>query len=166
MSELAQFMSDAFGDTVWTPDVPLLESQEDWYVFVYGSRRGKASSYFTGIDSDAEFTGISWTKSDVYSILNVEDGTYNYTLADVLGTNRILGEVWKVPTEMLMELDGEEQNQLVTKRIPIPVRVGGIQDISAWIYIADRKYLTNSNLLISKMTSCTYIGTDRYLEIH
>lgn len=166
MEDFSIFINDSIAESAWTPDVPVVESQDHWYVFVYGSKRGKSSAYFTYNDSDAEFIGIGWTKSSVYSILNIQDGKSEYQLADVLGTERILGEVWKIPTEMLYDLDSDELNQLVTRRLPIPVVVNGRIDISAWIYTTDRKYLLNGGLRISKHTGCTYYGDQKFLEIH
>lgn len=165
MEDFSTFINDAIAESAWTPDVPIVESQDDWYVFVYGSKRGKSSGYFTNNDSDAEFIGIGWTKSRVYSILNIQDGKHEYQLADVLGTDRILGEIWKISTEMLYDLDSDELNQLVSRRLPIPVTVNGHQDITAWIYTTDRKYLLNGGIRISKHTACTYFGDQRFLEI-
>lgn len=165
MDNFAAFINGAISESLWTPDVPVIESQDDWYVFVYNNRRGKSSGYFTHIDSDAEFVGIGWTKSNVYSILNVEDSTRTYQLADVTGTDRILGEVWKVPSEMLLDLDSLECNQLVSRRIPVPIIVRGSQEITAWIYTTRRSYLIEGGIRTSKHTACTYINNERFLEI-
>lgn len=166
MNEFQSFIADAITDAGWTPDVPVLETRESWPVFIYGARRGKSSSYFLHDSSEAEFVSIAWTKSDVYSILNIETPKRIYQLSTVQGNDRILGEVWDVPTEQLYDLDSDERNLLITKRILIPVVISGAKTISAWHYIAHPKYLLNGNCKISKYTGCTYYGSQKFLEIH
>lgn len=166
MEHVSTFIADALAENAWTPDIPVVESQEHWYVFAYGNLRGKSSSFFTNNDSDAEFVGIGWTKSAVYSILNIQDSRNERTIADIIGTDRILGEVWKAPTEMLLDLDVDELHQLVTRRLSVPIIVNGHQEINAWIYVVDRKYLINGGLKISKYTGKTYYGSASFLEIH
>jgi len=166
MSDFSDFIADCRAENGWTPDVPLLDTQDDWYVFVYGKRRGKSSAYFTHANSEAEFVSIAWTKSDIYSILNIQDGDSELKLATLNGTDRILGEVWKVPTEKLIELDGDERNIMLTERIRVPVCIGARGVVSAWIYLAHRSYLLEGGLKISKYTGCTYFGSQKFLEIH
>lgn len=166
MNELSYFISDAIASNVWTDDVPVLDTQDHWYVFTYGKRRGKSSAYFTHANSECEFVSIGWTKSDIYSILNIQDGKSEYQLANPMGTDRILGEVWKVSTDKLLYLDGDERNLLITRRLHIPVVIGSQGTVDAWIYLANPKYLLEGGITVSKYTGCTYFGSQRFLEIH
>lgn len=166
MNSFQQFVADALANTGWTPDVPRLETQDEWFVFTYANRRGKSSAYFTNEDSDAEFISIGWTKSNIYSILNIQDGDNKFHLANLQGTDRILGEVWKIPTDMLIELDGEERNQLRTKRIFAPISISKGRTVDAWIYTAHPKYLLTGGVKISKYTGYTWYGSEnKYLEV-
>jgi gamma-glutamylcyclotransferase (GGCT)/AIG2-like uncharacterized protein YtfP len=166
MDDFQQFVADALANTGWSNDVPLLESQEEWFVFTYSSNRGKVSSYFTHPDSDAQFVSIGWTRSNIYSILKVEDGSKTNYLATLQGTDRILGEVWKIPTGTLLELDCDERNLLQTKRIRIPVSISQGQTVDAWIYTAHPKYLLDGGVRVSKYTGYTWYGSDtKFLEV-
>lgn len=166
MSSVNEFISDAIAENGWTPDVPHLDTQDHWYVFVYNKRRGKSSGYFTHAASNAEFVSIAWTNSSIYSILNIQDGKNDYQLATPKGNDRILGEVWKLPTERLLLLDGDERNLLATERVEIPVVIGSRGIVKAWVYLVEPRYLLQGGLKISKHTACTYIGTQRFIEIH
>lgn len=166
MSDFADFISDAIAYNGWTPDVPHLDTQDDWYIFTYNNRRGKKTGYFTYEGSEAEFVSIGWTNSAIYSILNIQDGKTEYQLSSPLGTDRILGEVWKVPTEKIFTLDGDERNLLITKRMMIPVNIGSRGVINAWIYNANSKYLLTGGIKVNKYTGCTYFGAQKFLEIH
>lgn len=161
-----KYLEDALSYNGYTPDVPELETQEAWPVFTYADRRGKSSAYFTHVDSECKFLGIGWTKSAIYNILTIEDGDKSYKLAHPAGADRILGELWMVHTEDLLELDSDEKNLLVTKRLKVPIVLPKHGVINAWMYITARDYLLHSRLKISKHTGCTYIGTSRFLEIH
>lgn len=165
MEKFSTFIADSLSEAIWTPDMPVIESQDDWYVFVYGDRKGKTSGYFTNGDSEAEFVGIGWTKSSLYSILNIETKDTTYRLADIIGTNQIIGEVWKVPSDMLLDLDSEELNQYVSKRLPIPIIVNGNQEILAWSYLANKKYLINGGIRVSRLNTYCYTGGKSYLEV-
>lgn len=166
MSDFSEFIGDAIVTSGWTSDVPLLETQDYWYVFVYGKRRGKSSAYFTHQDSEAVFISTAWTKSKIYSILNIQDGKSSHQLANTSGIDRILGELWKVPTDMLYDLDGDERNLLLTDRLQIPVVTSGGTEVKAWLYLINRKYLITGNLKIEKHTGVTYIGSERFTEIN
>ncbi len=165
MTRLSEFISDAIANNGWTHDVPHLDTQDHWYVFVYGKRRGKSTSYFTHDESNAEFVSIGWTKSAIYSILNIEDGKSEYQLSNPLGGERILGEVWKVPTERMLILDGDERNLLITKRMSIPVVIGARGVVDAFIYNAHPKYLLTGGIKVSSVKTFTYFGNDRFLEL-
>lgn len=166
MNEFQEFIADSITETGWTPDIPLLDTQDEWYVFVYGDRRGKKSGFFTHVDSDAQFMSIGWTKSTIYDILTVQDGNKTVHLANTSGLDRILGEVWRVPTDMLIDLDAEERHLLHTQRVTIPIVISGGVVVSAWIYLIDKSYLVSGGKSISKYTGVTYIGPQRFLEIH
>lgn len=161
-----RFIADGLAVNAWTPDVPLIESQDIWPVFMYNNnKRGRFSSYFTHTDSDAHYFGIGWTNSKVYSILNVEKGEKSFQLATISGTDQIMGEVWGVTPEDLMELDGEERNLLYTKRILVPIYMSKGKTISAWMYIAHPKFLLDGGIRISKYAKYSYYGDTKLLEI-
>lgn len=166
MSDFAEFIDDSLAENGWTPDVPYLDTQDHWYVFAYNHRRGKTTSYFLTDDSSADFVSIGWTQSKIYSILNVQDGKSEYSLATPHGTDQILGEVWKVPTEQLITLDGDERNLLITKRLMVPINCGGNRILNAWMYPAFSKYLLNGGIKVTKYTGVTYYGSQRFIEIH
>ena len=166
MNEFQEFITESITETGWTNDMPLLDTQDEWYVFVYGDRRGKKSGFFTHVDSDAQFMSIGWTKSSIYDILIVHDGNKTLNLANTSGLDRILGEVWRVPTDMLVRLDGEERNLLRTERIAVPVIISGGVVVNAWTYIINKSYLVSGGKTISKHTGFTYIGPQRFLEVH
>jgi hypothetical protein len=166
MGDFADFISDAISENGWTPDVPHLDTQDHWHVFVYNKRRGKSSGYFTHENSNAEFVSIGWTNSKIYSILNVQDGKTEYDLAVPHGTDQILGEVWKIPTEKLLSLDGDERNLLITNRIMVPVNYGGGLTIPCWAYLANPKYLLTGGITVSKYTGLTYYGNQKFVELH
>lgn len=161
----AEFFSDSIADTCYTPDLPALETQDYWDVFIYDRRKGKLSGYLTNEDSDAEFISIGWTKSAIYSILNIQSEEAAYQLADSQGTDRILGEVWSIPTEMLLDLDSDLYCQIMTRRIRVPVVIGSKGVVDAWMYTTERNYLLRGGLTISKHTASTYYGAAKFLEI-
>lgn len=165
MTPFQTMIGDMLGDNSSTPDVPLLETQDYWPVFTYANKKGKLSPYFTHGESESEFYGIGWTSSNIYSILNVQIGTLNTHLADPSGTDRILGEVWVLPTQALMDLDCEERNTYRTKRILVPIRVAKGKTIDAWMYTAHPKFLRDGPVKISKYGRYTYYGSEKYLEI-
>jgi gamma-glutamylcyclotransferase (GGCT)/AIG2-like uncharacterized protein YtfP len=166
MSKFGQFLADAIARNGWTSDMPILEAQNEWFLFTYGGTRGKSSSYFTHPDSEASFVSIAWTKNPLYNILKVEDhGTSKY-LANLQGTDKILGEVWKVPTSTILDLDSDEKNLLNAKRIRIPVCISQGRVIDAWIYLAHPKYLLDGGIKVSKYTGYTYYGSGtKFLEV-
>lgn len=165
MNEFQIWLADAISDNMYTPDVPRLETQDFWFVFTYADRRGKSSSYFSN-DTEAQYLSIGWTDSAIYSILNVQAGTKNFYLADTSGTDRILGEVWSVPTEMLMDLDVDESNTHQTKRLQVPIKVAKGRIIPAWIYTAHPGFLRNGPVKISKYERYTWYGSNtKFLEI-
>ena len=165
--EFSKFISDSLSYNGWTKDMPLLESQKEWYVFVYNKRRGKSSGYFAHTNSECEFVSIGWTKSQIYSILLVEENASSTLhLASPAGKDRILGEVWKVPTEKLLTLDSDEKNTFLTKRIMVPVICGAKGLFSCWMYMADSHFLLRGGIKTSVHTGCTYIGTEKFLEVH
>lgn len=166
MTDFADFIADAIAEHGWTEDVPFLDTKDYWHVFTYSNRRGKSSSYFTHHNSEAEFVSIGWTRSKIYSILNVQDGKSEYSLATPSGTDQILGEVWKVPTERLLLLDGDERNLMVTKRIMVPITIGSVGSLDAWMYLALPQYLLTGGIKVSKYTGCTYYGSQKFLELH
>jgi len=166
MNDFQKFIGDAISRTGWSNDVPLLETQHEWFVFSYSDKRGKQSGFFTHDESEAKFVSIGWTKNNLYSILNVEGKFGSKYLASLQGTDRILGEVWKIPTDMLLELDSDERNLLQTKRIRIPVSISQGRTIDAWIYLAHPKYLLDGGLKISKYSRYTWYGSDtKFLEV-
>jgi hypothetical protein len=166
MDDFQHFIADGLAYTGWTDDVPLIETQNEWFVFTYGSTRGKTSSYFTHPDSESSFVSIGWTKNPLYSILNVEDDGVSRHLAVLQGTDRILGEVWRVCTDDLIELDCNERNLLHSKRIRIPVCISQGRVVDAWIYTAHPKYLISGGLRISKYTGYTWYGSEaKFLEV-
>lgn len=165
MTPFQIWIGDALGDNNATPDVPVLETQDYWPVFTYAEKKGKLSPYFTHGDSDSEFLSIGWTNSAIYSILNVQVGSIHYHLADPSGTDRILGEVWVLPTEVLMDLDADERNLYHKKRILVPIRVAKGKTIAAWMYTAHPDLLRNGPVKISKYGRYTYYGADKYLEV-
>jgi gamma-glutamylcyclotransferase (GGCT)/AIG2-like uncharacterized protein YtfP len=158
-------IGDWIGENSSTPDVPFLETQDYWPVFTYSEKKGKLSPYFTHGESLSEFLSIGWTSSAIYSILNVQVGSTHYHLADLSGTDRILGEVWVLPTEVLMDLDCEERNLYHKKRIPVPIKVAKGKTILAWMYIAHPDLLRNGPVRISKYGRYTYYGKEKYLEV-
>lgn len=166
MNNFEYFVNDCIAENGWTPDVPFLDTRDDWYVFVYNNRRGKKSSYFTHDGAEAEFMSIGWTKSSIYSMLNVQDGQNEQYLITPHGTDRVLGEVWKIPTERVFDLDSDERNLMITRRLMIPVCLSKGHVVNAWTYIADAKYLIKGNLRINKHTATTYYGSDRFIELH
>jgi gamma-glutamylcyclotransferase (GGCT)/AIG2-like uncharacterized protein YtfP len=166
MNEFALYVADALADCGWSNDVPVLETQDYWNVFTYSNRRGKVSPYFTHSNSDAEYTGIGWTCSSIYSILKVECKSGEFYLGSPAGTDRILGEVWSVPTEMLLDLDCEERNLLRTKRVMVPINLGATKGIvSAWMYQAHPGFLRDGGIKVSKYTTKTYYGQNNFLEV-
>lgn len=165
MKDFQRYMADLLSENGWTPDVPFLETKDTWFVFTYASRKGKVSSYFTHEGSESTFYSIGWTKSRIYSILNVETGGKTYQLASPQGTDAILGEVWALPTWKLLELDGDERNTMRTKRIMVPVTVSRGRTIDAWMYTAHPSFLRDGPVKISKFGKYTYYGDNKFLEI-
>lgn len=165
MTTFQKFIADAISMNSWTPDVPRLETQDEWPVFIYSNMRGKFSSYFTHSESDATYAGIGWTNSKIYSILNVQKDDKLFQLASPTGTDQILGEVWMVPTEDLFELDSEERNLLYTKRVMVPVYMSRGKTIDAWMYTAHPKFLCEGGIKVSKYSKYSYYGDYKLLEI-
>lgn len=166
MNKFQQFIADSLAFNGWTPDIPRLENQLSWYVFVYNSRRGKSSAYFTHTDSECSFRGIGWTKSSIYNILNIETSKAQYQLAHPSGTDRILGEIWEVPTSYIPDLDSDELNQLVSHRLLVPIEGPRGQVYPCWMYITDKNFLMKGGVRISKYVKYTWYGTDKkFLEI-
>lgn len=160
-----QFIADAVSNNGWTPDVPFLETKDYWFVFNYFHRKGRLAQYFQHDSDEAQYLGIGWTQSAIYSILNVSAGGYDYTWADPSGSDRILGDVWALPTEAIIELDGEERNDFRTRRVLIPVNIGSGRIVSAWIYLANGNFLRDGPVKVSKYGRYTYYGKDKYLEV-
>lgn len=165
MSELHKYVADLLADTQYTPDVPILQTKDQWFVFTYDSKKGKLSSYFTNDESTSSFYSIGWTKSSIYSILNVDAGGVTYQLASPQGNDQILGEVWALPTNRLIDLDTDERNTVRTKRIMVPITVSKGRTIAAWMYLAHDGFLRDGPVKISKYGKYTYYSTNKYLEI-
>lgn len=165
MNEFQQYFADLLCNTMYTPDVPILESKDQWFVFSYDSKKGKLSSYFTNDESTSSFYSIGWTKSAIYSILNVDAAGKTYQLASPQGADQILGEVWALSTDRLIALDSEERNTMRTKRIMVPISVSKGRTVSCWMYIAHEAFLRDGPVKISKYGKYTYYSTNRYLEI-
>ena len=165
MNEFQMRIADMLAENCWTSDIPRLETQDFWYVFTYSEKKGKLSSYFTHDSSDSEFLSIGWTNSAIYSILNVSVGEKTLQLANPTGTDRILGEVWMLPTEVLLDLDCDERNLLHTRRVMVPIRISKGRTIDAWMYTVEPSLLRKGPVRVSKYSRYTYYGNEKYLEI-
>lgn len=163
--EFKDFISDAKSEHCYTEDMPRLLKKEWHYVFVYNHRRGKHSNYLRYEDG-AEFISFAWTKSCIYEILKVDTERKTFCLASLLGTEQLLGELWLISTETLLDLDADEANLLVTNRIEVSIELPNGQTIGAWIYIGNSRWLHQRESKITKYTGCTYVGSRRFLEVH
>lgn len=158
---LSEFCANAIAANGWTNDAPRLETRNEWYVFRYTKRKGVL---FDSSNKHGKFISIGWTKSKIYSILNIHKGASEWHLATPAGTDSILGEVWRLPTSQMYTLDCEENNTVTTRRILVPIEIGS-QTLLAWMYLADNAYLLRGGIHVMKVTSSTYIGNNKYLEV-
>lgn len=164
-TEFQEFIEDSRTEYGWTDDLPLLMQHDYHYVFIYDNKRGKHSNYFL-VNEDAEFFGNAWTKSKIYEILNVQTETKTYQLASLLGQDHLLGELWMIPTESLLDLDCDQSHLHVTKRLPISVMTGSGQTVGAWIYLVNSSWLDAGKYSTTRHTGSTYVGDKRFIELY
>lgn len=161
LTPFQEWFFDSRYENCWTPDVPLLETQDFWYVFVATDKRGKHSSYFTNPDSDATFAGWGYTTNPMYGILNVrmKDTHKTLHLLDIgVQGKHVVGDVFCVDTEFLIDMDADERNLLQTRRIMTKVTMMATpkaEPISCWTYIGEPKFLNTPGLEITKFTHAT-----------
>jgi gamma-glutamylcyclotransferase (GGCT)/AIG2-like uncharacterized protein YtfP len=139
--EFFNFCQDHRWEYCWTPDLPELETVDSHYVFVYGTRRGMNSNYFSTVNSDATFMGNYWTKSSIYAILKLPDSKDSLKVTPLLsptGKSQVIGDLYSIPTEEVLDLDADEHNDFITQRIKIPV-TNGTWTVMAWTYMIHPK---------------------------
>lgn len=162
--EFREFIQDALAEHMYTEDMPRLLMKDFHYVFIYNHRRGKSSNYLIAEDG-AEFISFAWTNSKIYEILKVETERKTYHLASVLGNDHLFGELWLLPTELVLNLDYDESNTLITRRFETSIALPTGKIVPAWIYVGNNKWLDRHKNQTTKQTAATYYGTKRFIEV-
>ena len=165
MTEFQEFIEDALANNIWTDDVPRIMLQEDWYVFAYDKKKATHSTYYNNNEDECLFVGNGWTKSSIYTILNIQDSKTESQLVDLAGKYKILGEVWKVSSSKLLMQDYDQCNLLKSKRLFVPITLRSGQTVNCWMYITDRDYLLKGNIKVSTIGRQIQYGDTTFLEV-
>lgn len=138
--------SDQLADSLeaisyFTQDVPLLECYENHYVFVYGTLKRNGPRHEILKDTPGtKWCGVGVTVDDRYDLLINDPEEFNgvFPIAfDRVSRQRdakIKGEVWLVPTNLLIRLDQIEGNTYMFEREKRGIWVGQ-KRIMAWVYL-------------------------------
>lgn len=121
-----------------TDDVPIISQFLNHYVFVYGTlkrteRRGPMLT-----SSKAKFCGVGMT-IDTYDMLLSPTERFQESFPLLVRDttqsrlHRVKGEIWLVPTGLLMKMDKIESNGYMYQRRKIPI-VSGKNRCDAWVY--------------------------------
>lgn len=173
--DFAKWMQASLDDNYYTDDGPELFKKQFHYVFVYGTLKKGFSRFNTLANANAEPVGPAMTVGDNY-IMYRTDNKYPYPV--ILHTNvpstagRIQGEVWKVPTKLLFELDFIESNTEMYHRTEIPVEVLIGRDrkpvkMIAWAYIGCNAFwreLKNADRR-PKLLNCDLLSKNKEPEV-
>jgi len=144
-SELGLFFSLTFKNELkeiakWTHDVPYLNQFDNHYVFVYGSlKRGQKRGDLLTKSSKTKFCGIGVTESQEYEmLLHVNEDTrdnFPVIFENISKTRnaKVKGELWLVPTDVLLHMDKLEGNGYLYDRTWTTIQVG-TERVHSFIY--------------------------------
>lgn len=142
-AEFAKWMQSTVDDNYYTMDGPELYKKKFHYIFVYGTLKKGFSRHSALTGHKAEAIGPATTVGKSYIMYRTGNKyTYPVILHSIEPTafGHISGEVWKVPTKALFDLDFIESNGEMYDRTEVPVEVLlGRQrkpvKMMAWMYI-------------------------------
>jgi gamma-glutamylcyclotransferase (GGCT)/AIG2-like uncharacterized protein YtfP len=146
--EFAKWLQSTLDDNYYTLDGPELYKKKFHYVFTYGTLKQGFTRSASMTGQGGKLVGPAYTVSDNY-IMERTNAKYSYpyilSSTDKDKKAHISGEVWKIPTKVLFELDFIESNGEMYDRTLIPVEVMlGPQrkpvKMMAWAYIGRNDY--------------------------
>jgi gamma-glutamylcyclotransferase (GGCT)/AIG2-like uncharacterized protein YtfP len=138
----------------WTSDIPYLNQFENHYVFVYGTlKRGMRRSEILTKNQQCKFCGVAVTEFNELDLLLFVDESsaegHFPVLFDHVSKSRnakVKGELWLVPTEVLLQLDKIEGNGYMFEREWTSVWVG-TEKVHAFCYYGIKEFWRFQNLI-------------------
>lgn len=127
-----------------TPDMAVLNKQFFHDVFVYGSLKQDFSCHRL-LHSQAIALGTGWTMTPTMMMYENKKGGYPILMMAPRGGLNIYGQIYRIPTENLIELDLYEQNGILFKRqqryvFMIDKVSREPKRVNAWVYIGVTDY--------------------------
>jgi gamma-glutamylcyclotransferase (GGCT)/AIG2-like uncharacterized protein YtfP len=164
----ARWCQAALDDNYYTDDGPELLKNKFQYVFVYGTLKKGFSRNHVITRHINEPIGPATTVGTGY-IMYRTGNKYTYPVilhsTEKSAMGAIAGEVWKVPSKTMFELDFIESNGEMYDRTKIPVEVLlGPQrkpvKMMAWTYIGRQSFWRDSgkNTNMPKLVSCDLLS--------
>lgn len=130
-------VNEMLGESALSPDMAVLNGFNDHFIFVYGTlKRGfPASEMLKG----ATYVGRGWTALERFKLVQ---GDFPVALLDTAGTGpksatgkAIQGEVYKVPTSRIKNLDTYEGNGQLYRRKRMNIHLETGKYKVCWMYI-------------------------------
>jgi gamma-glutamylcyclotransferase (GGCT)/AIG2-like uncharacterized protein YtfP len=128
-----------------SPDYPALAKWDSHYVFAYGTL--KAGFRRDRNLAGSKVVGVGYTKNHFEMFRTDTNQSFPVLLSNEAGrAHHIYGEVYKVPTWMMRDLDYIESNTFKYQRIRVPIdtlmdsKTGISRQIYAWTYIGVPTY--------------------------
>lgn len=156
LGDLKEEMEQIISNGEYTTDYPKLCEKQEQYVFVYGTLKKTFSNH--RLIQACDLVGCGFTDSDRY-FLTVHK-THGYPIAFFDNREgkraRIYGELYKVPTDLMLTLDNLESNGTIYQRRLLRVNAfgknGDVLCTPAWIYIGRKDFWETrmTNLLVAR----------------
>lgn len=134
----------------FTVDLPILNQFENHYVFVYGTlKKGFSRSQALTREPRNEYCGIAMTDDKEFELVLSADAGFPVALRDTGNTSRlapISGQLWLVPTSMILKLDRVEGNGQMYFREYHKVTCG-VNTVPAFLYRGVNTFWRDKTLL-------------------
>lgn len=143
--DLISGMNDCVENGAHTKDFPVLNRKTHIDVFVYGTLKNSFRNHKT-LGPRPELLGVGHTTYDRFLMARHTKSAFPiaYFHSDETYRARIYGEVYRIITDRILQLDYLESNGIMFKRHFLPIdivqRDGSIQKHNAWTYLGVKDY--------------------------
>jgi gamma-glutamylcyclotransferase (GGCT)/AIG2-like uncharacterized protein YtfP len=166
--DFSRWLQSTLDDDYYTPDGPLLYMHEFQYIFVYGTLKHGFSRNTTLATNKGEIIGPAHTLAQGYSMHRTSSKyTYPVILSEVDKQKRgsVQGEVWKIPTRLIYDLDFIESNGEMydRRKIGVEVLLGKQRKphkMVAWAYIGRNDFWVTSTVK-PKLIPCELLTSNK-----
>jgi gamma-glutamylcyclotransferase (GGCT)/AIG2-like uncharacterized protein YtfP len=148
VEEFSKWMQATLDDHFYTFDMPEIAKTTEHYVFTYGTLKEGFCRNHVLTGHNSRLLGRGYTLDQDFLMYRM-NRRYGFPIAcrtDFTSLNgHIEGEVWLVPTSVLVQLDFIESNGMMYYRERVPIGIvtqdtGKHARVDAWMYIGVNSY--------------------------